>query len=271
MNQGAFFDVVRHSMFGGSLSQEQVYNIKILLATCERAKLQSPLNATAYILATVYHETDRKMEPIEEYGGTHKRYAPWYGRGHVQLTWEANYLEQQEKLEQDPYVKTHHLPYRVHEDRNNALHPEVSAMICVFGMRDGDFTGAKLSWYVNPWKVDFENARRVVNGKDRAELIEGYAWDFRFALKEAGYVEPVQAYAAGRAIIGQSINAHHPDVLIAQERLAEKGHYHGDLDGVAGPLFDNAVRAYQRRQGLWIDGVIGPVTWAALVPQEVVT
>jgi len=36
-------------------------------------------------------------------------------------------------------------------------------------------------------------------------------------------------------------------------------------DGIFGPLTENAVRAFQRQFGLGIDGIIGPITWAAIV------
>ena len=47
-------------------------------------------------------------------------------------------------------------------------------MICIVGMRDGWFTGKKLSDYINNDEVDFYNARRIVNGlvKEVPEKIE---------------------------------------------------------------------------------------------------
>jgi hypothetical protein len=38
----------------------------------------------AYILATA--EWESRFSPIEEIGGKNKSYAPYYGRGYVQLT-----------------------------------------------------------------------------------------------------------------------------------------------------------------------------------------
>lgn len=56
---------------------------------------------------------------------------------------------------------------------------------------------------------------------------------------------------------------HNPAVLDLQTRLA----LHGlaiACDGVFGPATERAVKAFQKRSGLTIDGVAGPKTWAAL-------
>jgi hypothetical protein len=45
-------------------------------------------------------------------------------------------------------------------------------------MAHGIYTGKKLSDYINADKCDFLNARRIVNGTDKAELIMGYAQRF---------------------------------------------------------------------------------------------
>jgi len=45
-------------------------------------------------------------------------------------------------------------------------------------------------------------------------------------------------------------------VAAVQRRLARGGYYHGAIDGVIGPGTRAAVRAYERNNGLPVDGVI---------------
>lgn len=54
------------------------------------------------------------------------------------------------------------------------------------------------------------------------------------------------------------------EVRRIQERLAEGGLYAGRIDGVFGGGTEAAVRAWQQRTGLRVDGVVGPVTWGSL-------
>lgn len=54
------------------------------------------------------------------------------------------------------------------------------------------------------------------------------------------------------------------DVMAVQEALTEAGFDPGEIDGDYGPLTEEAVRAFQRDRGLKVDGVVGPITWAAL-------
>jgi hypothetical protein len=82
-NAGAFYDSIRQSLFGGSLSQSQVDGHSILGKACGIFRLDPFITQSAYVLATAYHETAKTMQPIEEYGGPSTRYAPWYGRGFV--------------------------------------------------------------------------------------------------------------------------------------------------------------------------------------------
>jgi len=55
------------------------------------------------------------------------------------------------------------------------MKPKYAARILVQGMMEGAFTRRPLERYINASKVDFYNARWVVNGLDRASRIEGYA------------------------------------------------------------------------------------------------
>jgi L,D-transpeptidase ErfK/SrfK len=55
-----------------------------------------------------------------------------------------------------------------------------------------------------------------------------------------------------------------PDVMAAQQRLAGLGFDPGVADGVFGTQTDRALRQFQSKNGLIVDGVIGPDTWTAL-------
>jgi hypothetical protein len=58
-----------------------------------------------------------------------------------------------------------------------------------------------------------------------------------------------------------------PEIRTAQLALIRQGALRGEADGVFGPATREAVLAFQRREGLAADGIIGPVTWARLTAQ----
>jgi hypothetical protein len=65
----------------------------------------------------------------------------------------------------------------------------VASQIIFEGMLEGWFTGKSLGDYVNDEFTDYVNARRVVNGTDKADMLAGYAEDFEQALRDANYGE----------------------------------------------------------------------------------
>jgi hypothetical protein len=130
---------------------------------CDR-QLLTLSSQKAYVLATVEHETDRTFKPIDEYGGSKTRYSPYWGRGYVQLTWRSNYQKYSQLLGVD-LVKNPAL----------AKDPNIALFVLVHGFKTGAFTGKKLSDYVNASKKDFVNARRCINGTDKAQHIANLA------------------------------------------------------------------------------------------------
>ncbi len=58
------------------------------------------------------------------------------------------------------------------------------------------------------------------------------------------------------------------EVKQIQEKLKESGLYLGSLDGVFGGGTESAVRTFQSQEGLAVDGVVGPETWARLFPGQ---
>lgn len=55
-----------------------------------------------------------------------------------------------------------------------------------------------------------------------------------------------------------------PEIAEAQCLLRRAGLSPGDIDGIYGPRTENAVKRLQKRDGLVVDGIIGPHTWKAL-------
>ncbi|HAN87351.1 MAG: spore cortex-lytic enzyme [Bacillota bacterium] len=53
-------------------------------------------------------------------------------------------------------------------------------------------------------------------------------------------------------------------VRLVQWKLSDWGYYRGWVDGVFGANTHRAVVAFQRRNGLRVDGLVGPQTWRAL-------
>lgn len=124
-----------------------------------------------YILATVKHETSNTFKPLEEYGkGKGRAYGNeingvvYYGRGFVQITWFANYKK---------FEKILNVPLTTNPEL--ACTTDVAYEIMVIGMLNGLFTGRRLSDYITEDNVDYLNARRIINGTDKAQLIASYA------------------------------------------------------------------------------------------------
>jgi predicted chitinase len=162
------------------LKQSQVNGLTAILNFWENDYSSEDDRWLAYMLATAHHETDKKFQAIEEYGkGAGKPYGnpdpitkqKYYGRGLVQLTWKYNY----EKM-----GKQFRLDLLNHPEK--ALDLNLAVKIMFYGMTNGSFTGKKLSDYFNSDKSDWVNARKIINGLDKANLIAGYGKQFYAAV-----------------------------------------------------------------------------------------
>ena len=198
MNRPTFFTHIRREPFSGRMTQAQVDGVNALLDAWNDSL---DVRWLAYILATAFHETGARMQPVREGFKTtdaqarayvarqgYKYAEPdpvtghvYYGRGHVQLTWAKNYKAMGEKLGLDLY----HNP-------DLALDRTVSARILMVGMTNGLFTGKSLADYFNAKRDDPVGARRIVNGTDRAALIAGYHHAFLAAIRAAVAGAPEQ-------------------------------------------------------------------------------
>lgn len=180
IHRALFYKAVKESLFGRSILDSQQEGIHCILNEWEATLPDGDPRWLAYALGTTHHETDKTMQPIEEYAkGGERWYAKpdaetghaYYGRGFVQLTHKANYQKAGDKLGLD----------LVHQP-SLALERDVAAKILIRGMAEGWFTGAKFDWYFNKEREDWINARRIINGLDRAELVAGYAKRYHEAL-----------------------------------------------------------------------------------------
>ncbi len=172
INRSFFFDQVRKTLFDGKLKQSQVEGLAAILDGWEKGYAKKDDRWLAYMLATAHHETDRTMQPIREYGrGKGRPYGvpdpatgqTYYGRGYVQLTWKDNYAAMAKFCGAD-LVK----------DADLALRPDYAAIVMFEGMTRGSFTGKKLANYFDGATEDWVNARRIINGLDKANAIAAY-------------------------------------------------------------------------------------------------
>lgn len=224
MNKKLFFDTIRFSLFG-SLTVNQVEGIEAILDACEEFKvtdlrqiasiLATPMIETggSYIPLTenlnysvealrakfpnrigaaqanqygrkAGQSANQKMIANIIYGGDWGwanlgNTAPedgWNmrGRGLAQITGRRNYTKLGKLLGID-----------LVSNPDEAGELQTAARILVVASRDGLFTTKKLSDYFNDKVTDWRNARRIVNGLDRADDLAKWSIQFHDALKKA--------------------------------------------------------------------------------------
>lgn len=170
-----------------------------LLRAIEADENCTDIAIAAYLLATAKHETAHTFRPVIERGirKYFDKYEPgtalgqrlgntepgdgyrYRGRGYVQITGRENYARLGRVLGVDLIA-----------DPERALEPALAYPIMSLGMMRGLFTGRRLGAFLNDKKTDYVNARRTVNGLDRAELIAGYAKEFARALGASAMIKP---------------------------------------------------------------------------------
>lgn len=227
MDRSRFYASVRartSGVFGASLSQSQVAGIEVILDAGQNAGL--PLKYLAYVLATAYHETGGKMQPVTEN-------LTYTSAARLRQVWPSRFTSTAAAI---PYVRNPQgLANRVYADRmgngpeasgdgwryrgralpqitgkenyakasklvgvdlvadpDAANDSDISAHILIEGMRAGMFTGRKLSDFDDPNSgvYDYVGARAIINGDIAAngKLIAGYAKAFETALRDAQYI-----------------------------------------------------------------------------------
>lgn len=216
MNRAQLFASVRASVFGGGITQQQVDGVNSVLDACAALGVTDPRHI-AYILATPMIETGGAFQPIVENlnyseqgllrtfpkyftAANAKTYAHkpeaianraygnrmgngpessgdgfrYRGRGFCQITGHDNYAKFSKLLGAD-----------LVGNPDWACRDDIAGKVIVIGMRDGMFTGKKLADYFTASGSDWVNARRIINGLDRADDIASYGGKFYSALLDA--------------------------------------------------------------------------------------
>lgn len=201
-----FFDSLRHGLLGPTLDDSEVSGCNAILDAMEGA----PLAYAAYALGTAFLETAGTMQPVKEANWLSEAAANRYffrmydiagarpsvakalgnncagdgikfcGRGYPQMTGRRNYQLASDKLGVD-----------LIGNPDLAMRPDVAAKIMRRGMADGWFTGKSFKSYLpasgRGSREQFRQARRIINGQDRAADVAGFALAFQSALEAGGW------------------------------------------------------------------------------------
>lgn len=217
MNKTTFFAYARRAPFGGRLSQAQVDGTSAILAEAERRGL--PDEQTAYVLATAFHETGGKMQPIEEnltYTSAARIRQVWPSR-FATVQSAQSYVRNPQGLANKVYGgrmgntgandgwlyrgralamitgKDNYKKYGLGDNPDAALEMATAIRILFDGMINGKFTGKRLADYFGVGNANPEGARAIVNGTDKASLIAGYYRNFLDSLVAAREMKPAVA------------------------------------------------------------------------------
>jgi hypothetical protein len=199
INRTFFFEHTRKVLFDGSMKQKQVEGIEAILNKWEKEMPKADDRWLAYMLGTAHHETGRTMQAVRETFASSDDKAisilnsafgkgqlswvkkpywvkdadgkSWLGRGLVQLTHKSNYEKMKKAIGED-LVK----------DPSLAMNLDVAVKIMFEGMTKGSFTTRKLADFFDGKKEEWRDARKIINGLERADLVASYAKSYYSAI-----------------------------------------------------------------------------------------
>ena len=194
--RSSFFDHYRRT-FGPADAQTR-QRLASIFDYLERNPEVSDIRTLAYTLATLKNETNDTFQPSTEAGNPQlleRLYGPqtgagrsfghtqpgdatrYRGRGYILITGRRNYASISAAL------GLRGTPNDLEANPDNMLRPEIAFRAAIVSLTRGSLTGRRLPEFITSDRADYRNARRVVNGLDRADLIAGYAEQFEQILR----------------------------------------------------------------------------------------
>lgn len=203
--------------------------------------IDTPLRV-AHFLAQTCLETDH-FRTLREYSGHQARYAPYFGRGVIQLTWDSGYA----KMGQ-------HLSLPLIDKPDLVAEPVLGTIVaCLYWAEHS----------LNRW-ADLDDAKAVSRAINRGSATHDDPANHeeeRIALTEHAKA----LLGADKGVVPTEPPADGPmDGEAVQQALHNLGYYTGAIDGIVSVETRKAIKAFQQDVGLRADSIAGPKTQAAL-------
>lgn len=95
-------------------------------------------------------------------------------------------------------------------------------------------------------------------------LVVAFAAIVLFSVQQTSKLEDAAAYGQDIEAAVLKEGSRGSDVKTVQDKLRRWGYYTGSVDGIYGPKTKEAVKYFQRKNGLTADGIVGKKTFEAL-------
>lgn len=253
------------------LTREQ--SVALIVRTALEYGISDP-RQIAYMIASAEHETGNFRTAREDNGRNHARERGYsggenyYGRGYVQTTHDHRYAEMDRALGLNGRL--------VANPDLAATDAHLGAQLLVVGVARGLYTGVAIHRYVGGENADYENARRTVNGTDRAELVAGYArvWESQVpglitAIRAEGVIQrplPGGPLAGDGSLRSgeRGIEVHYLQGALDRLGYRDAEGSRISSDGDFGERTAEAVESFQRANGLEVTRMADAATLTAL-------
>jgi hypothetical protein len=272
MDRAVFFAEVKPFFPSKRLTSAQVTGMEAILDGWDKWGYGLD-TALAYILATPFWETGKRMVPVREtfasstkqaisrldaayakgqLGTVSKPYwrSGWFGRGLVQITHEDNSAGPL----RDAVLKEFGVD--IHKDPDLALREDIAVFLLIEGVTKGvtlksDYSKWALEDFINEGKTDYVNARKTVNPREAESFgpIAEHARMFERAIRKAREAAG-EEFRGPRADNSLYDGKYHEEVESVQKLLVGVNYQVGEVDGRWGTLTRQAVLLFRQEHDL---------------------